>query len=114
LEGVSGWAKFIGMWMVAAGVSLLYVFFRQYGARARYAYVFLLGCWAGLWGVNRLRGDTLTPGWLLWVIFLLGVAAMLRDSVARYRATTEELRAQRLERLRAPEGPESDDEDASG
>lgn len=91
--------------MIAAGVSLLFVFFRQYRARARYVYVFFLGCWAGLWGLNRLRGEMLTPGWLLWLIFLLGIVAMLRDSVLRYRATSAELHAQRLERLRAPDPP---------
>lgn len=97
--------------MIAAGVSLLFVFFRQYQARARFAYVFLLGCWAGLWGLNRLRGEMLTPGWLLWLLFLLGVFSMLRDSILRYRATSQELRARRMDRLRAPEPLEEETDD---
>jgi hypothetical protein len=102
VDEVSNWGKFAGMWMAAAGISLLYVFFRQYRARARYVYVFLLGCWAGLWGINRLRGETVTPGWLLWLLFLLGIAAMLRDSISRYRAASAEQHAERLARIQAP------------
>jgi hypothetical protein len=107
---VSWWEKITGLWMVAAGISLLFVFFRQYRGRGRYAYVFLLGCWAALWGMSRLRGEPLLPGWVLWLLFVLGIATMLLDSVARYRATVEELRRERTSRLHAADESPDDAE----
>lgn len=97
---VTWWDRIIGTWAVAAGVSLLFTFFRTYGAQQRYLYLLGLGLWAGAWGINRLRSVPLFPGWLLWLLFLLGIAVMLADSIRRYRETAARLRQERRDRLK--------------
>lgn len=99
--------RILGVWAVAAGVSLVFTFVRQYHARARYAYLPLLGAWALLYGLNVLRGGTAARRWLLWALFLLGVAAMVRDSATRYRETSTRLREERLKRLHDRDQPPS-------
>ena len=84
---------------MAAGVSLLFTFFRTYRGRPRYLYLLGLGLWAGAWGINRLRSVPLFPGWLLWLLFLLGIGVMLTDSARRYRETAARLRQERRDRL---------------
>jgi hypothetical protein len=91
--------RILGTWAAASGISLIFTFFKQYRARPRYAYLLFLGIWAGLWGYEALRNLALLPRWVMWLIFLLGIGAMLRDSARRYRESSERLRAERLARL---------------
>jgi hypothetical protein len=92
--------RIIGTWAVAGGISLVFTFFKQYRARVRYIYVALIGAWAILWGLQCMRHEDLAPRWALWLVFLSGLAAMVADSVRRYRETSTRLRRERLERLR--------------
>lgn len=104
--------RILGTWAAASGISLLFTFFKQYRARPRYAYLFFLGVWACLWGIQALRGPAaaaVMPRWAMWVVFLVGVAAMLKDSAGRYRDTRARLRAERIERLHGTTSKPPDD-----
>lgn len=97
-EVVTWWDRIIGTWAAAAGISLLFTFARHYRARFRYVYLAFLGLWALLWGVQRMRTAPLAPHWLFWLLFALGIATMLADSVRRYRESSARLRRERRER----------------
>lgn len=101
--------RILGTWAAASGVSLLFTFFRQYRARPKYAYLFFLGVWATIWGFEALRSVAVLPKWVMWLIFLLGIGAMVRDSAGRYRDTRARLRAERIERLHGTSPKPPDD-----
>lgn len=92
--------KIIGTWAVAAGISLTVTFFKQYRARMRFVYLGLFGIWIGVWGIQTLRHADMVPRWAMWALFCLAMLTMVRDSVRRYRETSDALRAERIARLK--------------
>jgi membrane protein implicated in regulation of membrane protease activity len=105
--------RFIGLWSLLAGVSLLYTFFVMYRARGRYLYLFLFGTAAFLWGLETVLLRSFMPRGVIWIILALGLVWMVMDSLRRYRDTSYELRRRREERLNAPlEEPSEDRDDA--
>lgn len=81
------WHRVFGIWLAAAGVSLLASFGWQYRFRGRYAYLGLIGLSLILWSVGFLREVNPVPAWLPRVTLALGIVSMLADSRRRYRET---------------------------
>lgn len=103
--------RILGIWATVTGISLLFTFFWQYRARACYLYLFFFGGASLMWGIGLLAKFPLFPLWLRWLLFACGVAAMLMDSVRRYRETFRRIREEQNQRRRAalkspdPESP---------
>lgn len=93
------WDKILATWAIAAGVSLLYSYFRVYRGRARYLYLFSFGAWAVFWGANHFSALPLLPPFTLPAMFVLSIALMLADSLRRYRETNAQLRQENQDRL---------------
>lgn len=81
------WHRILGVWLAAAGASLLFSFGWQYRFRARYAYLALIGLALVLWSVGFLREESPLPVWIPRISLALGICSMLADSRRRYRET---------------------------
>ena len=93
--------RIFGTWAVVAGISLGFVFFRQYRGAFRYLYLPLYSAALMLLGIGRLQHAAVAPSWVIWALFIAGLIAMFRDSAMRYQETSERLKREREDRLRS-------------